>query len=118
LSILALLVSQLGSAASSGNAATEYDVAFATYFGGTNFDSIRDVCVDSQGNIIAVGGTSSPDFPTTPGAYCRTYNAGAAPGTPGSIGSGGTCDAFVAKFDPAGHLLWSTLSFYFSPFPF
>jgi hypothetical protein len=90
-------------------AAVQYDLAFATYLGGTNFDSIRDVCVDGQGNIIVVGGTSSPDFPTTPGAYCRIYNDGSAGGTPGSIGNGGSCDAFVAKFNSAGHLLWSTL---------
>jgi hypothetical protein len=90
-------------------AASKYDLDFATYFGGTNSDSIRDVCVDAQGNIIAVGGTSSPDFLTTAGAYCRVYNAGNVGGIPGSVGSGGPCDAFVAKFDPHGHLLWSTL---------
>lgn len=83
--------------------AIQYDVAFASYFGGTNFDSIRDVCVDAQSNIIAVGGTSSPDFPTTPGAWCRKLVGGGE-----SLGDAGSCDAFVAKFDASGHLLWST----------
>lgn len=82
----------------------EFDLAFATYFGGTNFDSIRDVCVESQGNIVAVGGTSSPEFPTTPGAFCRTFQAGGK-----ALGSGGPCRALVAKFDPRGRLLWSTM---------
>ena len=107
--LILIFVTFAAGLASMGKEETQYDLAFATYLGGGNFDAIRDVCVDRQGNIIVVGGTSSPDFPTTPRAYCRTYNAGNAGGTPGSIGSGGTCDAFVAKFDPAGHLLWSTL---------
>ena len=108
LRVLCVLVLQLVGAASLGMTATQYDLAFATYFGGANFDSIRDVCVDSQGNIIAAGGTSSTNFPTTPGAYNRTYNAGYTSGTPGSIGSFGPMDAFVAKFDSGGRLLWST----------
>jgi hypothetical protein len=85
-------------------AVDSYDPAFSTYIGGTRSDWIRDVCVDNQGNIIAVGGTQSPDFPTTPGAYCRTFHLGGR-----SLGSGGPCDVFVMKFSPDGQLLWSTL---------
>jgi hypothetical protein len=99
----------LGIAVPTSLAAESYQLAFATYFGGNNADTFRDVCVDSQGNIIAVGGTSSADFPTTAGAYCRNYNAGRARGMPGAIGSGGTCDAVVAEFDSSGQLIWSTM---------
>jgi len=42
---------------------------FATYLGGSAGENFRDVAVDQQGNIYVTGGTSSSDFPTTPGAY-------------------------------------------------
>ncbi len=74
-------------------------VAFATYLGGTGVDMARDVAVDAQGNTYVSGSTQSPDFPTTPGAYDRTYNSS------GQFLS----DAFVAKFGPSGNLIWSTL---------
>jgi uncharacterized repeat protein (TIGR01451 family) len=80
-----------------------YDLAFSTYFGGSNWEHARDVYVDDQGNVYMAGGTASPDFPTTPGAYDTTFNTG---GT--RVGSQGYCDAFVAKFDPTGSLIWST----------
>ena len=70
-------------------------LVFSTYIGGSRLDSIRDVTTDSEGNIYITGGTESPDFPTTPGAYDRTFN--------------GWHDVFVAKFDSSGKLLWSTL---------
>jgi len=85
--------------------ARKYDLVFSTYLGGTGTDTIRGVCADKQGNIIVAGGTTSPDFPTTANALSRTYNAGKM-GT--STGDFGPMDAFVSKFDSAGHLLWST----------
>ncbi len=68
---------------------------FSTYFGGSNGQDFRDVCVDSQGYIYVTGGTNSQDFPTTLGAYQETYS--------------GSTDIFVAKFSPDGQLVWSTL---------
>jgi hypothetical protein len=85
------------------SAANHFNLAFSTYICGMNGDYIRDVCVDNRGNIIAVGGTSSPDFPTTAGAYCRTYHAGGQ-----SLGDFGPMDVFVMKFSASGQLLWST----------
>jgi hypothetical protein len=73
-----------------------YTLTFSTYFGGGEWEHARDVCADAQGNVYMVGGTFSKDFPTTPGAYDRTYN-------------GGKCDGFIAKFSPEGRLLWYTL---------
>ncbi len=69
-------------------------LVFATYFGGELEDTLRDVAIDAQGNIYVTGGTESPDFPTTTGAYDRTFN--------------GWHDVYVAKFDPLGSLVWST----------
>ncbi len=82
----------------------DYALAWSTYFGGaSSWEQARDVCVDKDGNVLVVGGTASTNFPTTPGAYDRTFNAG---GT--ALGSFGPCDVFVAKFDPSGQLLWAT----------
>jgi hypothetical protein len=80
----------------SGSLAVQsYDLDFSTYLGGSDWEHARDVAADSQGNVYIVGGTASTDFPTTTGAYDRTFN-------------GGSCDAFVSKFDPNGNLTWST----------
>jgi hypothetical protein len=88
LDLLALLVSFAGPAAAS-------TPTFSTFFGGGLKDFIRDVRVAPDGSIVVVGGTESTDFPTTPGAYDRTFN--------------GTHDVIVVKFDAAGGLLWSTM---------
>ena len=81
-----------------------YELVFSTYFGGSSWEHARDVCVDNQGNVYMVGGTASADFPTTPGAYDRTFHSGGR-----ALGAAGQCDAFVVKFDASGKLLWSTL---------
>jgi len=71
-------------------------LVFSSYLGGTLGEQVRDVVIDSQGNIYAAGGTTSSNFPTTQGAYDRTHN--------------GTTDVFVVKLDPSGQqILWATL---------
>jgi hypothetical protein len=86
-----------------GTRAGGYDLNFSTYFGGSNWEHARDIFADNQGNVYVVGGTASSDFPTTPGAYDRTFNTS---GT--NIGPAGYCDAFVVKLNPDGSLNWST----------
>jgi len=83
-------------------AADAYDLTFSTYFGGSDWEHARDVAVDKSGNIYVVGGTASPDFPTTPGAYSQSQQTGGKQ-------EFGPCDVFIAKFAPDGTLLWSTL---------
>ena len=63
----------------------------ATYLGGSDIDSVRDVAVDAQGYVYVVGGTASPDFPATSSSYDNDFN--------------GTNDAYVAKFTPDGSAL-------------
>jgi uncharacterized protein (TIGR03437 family) len=66
-------------------------LVYATYLGGTAFDTAAAIAVDSSNNVY-VGGLASPDFPTTPGAYQ-------------SQGGG----AFAAKLNPTGTaLIYST----------
>jgi hypothetical protein len=71
-------------------------LVYSTYFGANGRDEIYDVAVDGSGQACIVGRTdTSPDFPTTPGAYDRTHN--------------GAIDAFVAKLSADGSaLVYST----------
>ena len=78
-------------------AAAPLELTFATYLGGRTggFTLIRDVVLDAQGNAYVTGGTASTDFPTTPGAYQRSFG-------------GGPMDVFVVKLNPRGQIVWST----------
>jgi hypothetical protein len=78
--------------ASTGNA-----LVYSTYLGGEGIDAGYDIAVNSGGNAYVTGYTdsSSPGFPTTPGAN-QTANAGYS-------------DAFVTKLSKAGNaLVYST----------
>lgn len=66
------------------------------FLGGSGNDHAGDVHVTADGATYVSGSTDSPDFPTTPDAYDRTFN-------------GGSSDAFVVKIAPSGdQFLWST----------
>ena len=59
----------------------------STFIGGSNnFEEIRAVAADVSGNIYVTGTTYSSNYPTTTGAYDRTYN-------------GGSTDIFVSKLN-------------------
>jgi hypothetical protein len=75
---------------------------FSTYIGGSALDEIRSIYLDTNDDIYFSGMTNNPDgsgdipFPTTPGAYDRTYN--------------GSKDAFIGKMSSDGTtLIYSTL---------
>lgn len=63
-------------------------IVYATYIGGSGYDSGADITVDSAGNAYVVGTTGSVDFPTTAGAF---QTAGHGPST-----------VFVVKLNPEG----------------
>lgn len=69
-----------------------------------SFMMVRDVEFDSAGSVFVTGGAFSSSFPTTAGAYDRTFGGGGS-----SLGSAGPADVFVMKFDRTGQLIWSTL---------
>jgi hypothetical protein len=81
---------------------------FCTYLGGTNGfwgDSIEGLALDeSTGEVIAVGLTDSPDFPTTPGAFQPTLGVSCSP----PFGCAGS-DAYVTRLNSTGTgLVFST----------
>jgi hypothetical protein len=84
-------------------AVTAQDIAFSGYLGGSGFETIRDVATDQFGNIYVTGGTTSPDFPVTAGAFQTIHNPGMPPDP-----SIATFDVFVTKYSPDGTILWST----------
>ena len=79
-------------------------VIHGTFFGGSRIDRIRDVTLDSHGNIVVVGGTFSEDFPIH-NAHQETYGGGELPPNEYLRFSG---DGFVAKFTSDYDLIWST----------
>ena len=81
----------LGKFSSSG------DLLWATYYGGSDAETIYGIACDNNSNIIAYGITFSNDGIATPGAFKTTRTAYA-----------GCTNAFIAKFDPNGLLTWAT----------
>jgi hypothetical protein len=51
-------------------------LAYSTFLGGTGFEFGEGIAVDGTGTTYLTGSTSSSDFPTTPGAFDRTFNGG------------------------------------------
>ncbi|MFP5436392.1 MAG: SBBP repeat-containing protein, partial [Bacteroidia bacterium] len=67
---------------------------WSTYYGGTGVDYAEDTTADSAGNIYLAGYTTS--------------TSGIASGGFQNSHSGGTRDAYLAKFDASGSRLWAT----------
>lgn len=62
----------------------------STYLGGEEYESGLALTLAPDGDVLLAGGTSSENFPTTSGAFDRSYNGGDA------YGHG---DVFVARLD-------------------
>jgi len=71
-------------------------LAYSTYLGGEENDSVEGVAVDAGGNAYVVGGTRSIGFPTTVTAY--------------QPAGGGDTDGFLVKLNSSGSsLLYGTM---------
>ena len=70
-------------------------LVYSTYLGGIYDEDGWGIAVDGGGNAYVTGRTLSDDFPTTDGAFDSWFN-------------GGWSDAFVAKLDATGALVYST----------
>lgn len=81
------------------SAAGRYRIAYATLFGGSQWDQPREIIPYPDGSVLIGGQTSSPDLPVTEGVVQPKY-AGEPPGT----GHGGLYmgDCFVARIGPRG----------------
>jgi len=67
---------------------------WSTLLGGDEEDGGCAIAIDAEGNACLTGWAYSDNFPTTPAAHDSSLD--------------GNNDAFVAKFDSDGGLLWST----------
>jgi hypothetical protein len=85
--------------------ATGSALLYSTYLGGASSEQSGAIAVDSSGAAVVTGATTSPDFPTTPGAAQRTFRHMVCSST-----SGMACShAYVARLNPAGSaLVYST----------
>ncbi len=78
-------------------------IVYAGFLGGSEDDAGNDIAVDAQGNVYIVGNTNSPEqsFPVQAGPSLRFRGGGACVfGLPCG-------DAFVAKLNPAGELVYA-----------
>lgn len=67
---------------------------WATYFGGSGAEQCYGITCDKSNNVYITGYTQSSTAISSTGAYQSTF--------------GGTSDAFLAKFNTIGSLLWAT----------
>ena len=81
-------------------------MVYSSVVGGSADDGLRGILVDEQGYVYASGGTGSADFPLVEPVYTE-YLGGQAPEQRWSWYGPG--DALVAKYDPEGRLIFSTL---------
>jgi len=72
------------------------DLVYSTFLGGNDDETGSGIALDGSGNAYITGRTYSTNFPTTAGAYQRTF--------------AGFRDIFAAKLNPTGStLVFSTL---------
>jgi hypothetical protein len=81
------------------SASAQNSIMWATYFGGPGAEYVNDyydkvIATDGAGNVYIAGFTDGITGVAS-GGFQSTYG-------------GGTFDAYLAKYDPSGNLLWST----------
>ncbi|MEO8041629.1 MAG: Ig-like domain-containing protein, partial [Acidobacteriota bacterium] len=85
---------------------TGSSIIFSTYLGGNNTDLGGSVAVNqTTGDAVFAGFASSPNFPTTPGAFKQRL----CDGTPGSCNGIFYSGSYVVKLTANGGIVYSTL---------
>lgn len=74
-------------------------VVYSTLLGGDSTNQVDAIAVDSSGSVVAGGTTTSPNFPTTPGAPITTFPIST---------FGRPAFGFVARLSPQGNQLVSS----------
>ncbi len=69
-------------------------VNWATYYGGSNYDYGNGITIDTSGNVLATGFTSSSSAIATVGAHQAIF--------------GGNYDVYIVKFNSNGIKQWAT----------
>jgi len=70
-------------------------ILWTTLYGAAGNDFLYDCCIDSAGNLYAVGKTASLTGLSEPSSHQVTYG-------------GGSFDGFIVKFNTLGNKIWST----------
>ncbi|MBO7133071.1 MAG: gliding motility-associated C-terminal domain-containing protein [Bacteroidales bacterium] len=79
---------------------------YATYLGGHNGQEMPHSLVATESNqLVIMGTTGSPDFPTTANVYDRTFNGGTSVTYDNVIGFHNGVDIFVSKLSEDGSQL-------------
>lgn len=73
-------------------------IIWASYLGGSKNDACYSIQIDRENNIYVAGGTSSLDFPTTPGVIHPTY-------------LGGVSDGFISLINENGNSILASTYF-------
>jgi hypothetical protein len=97
--------------------ATGSALIYSTFLGGADGDFGGDLDIDGEGNAYVVGGTLSPEFPTTPGAFDTIFPSGGSAGFVVKLNAFGSAivystflrggGASAIAVDPAGNA-WMT----------
>lgn len=76
------------------------DLVYSTYLGGNSAETGYGIAFDNAGDAYVVGSTTSPNYPTTPGAYQTIFGGGP---------TGGNQTVILSKLNSSGtNLLYST----------
>jgi hypothetical protein len=77
------------------------NIIYSTFIGTNEYDLAQTVALAPSGAVIVAGETASPSWPTTAGAFDRTYNCCA----PFGAGNFSIIDGWVARLSAGGNAL-------------
>ncbi|UOQ72622.1 DUF7948 domain-containing protein [Hymenobacter cellulosilyticus] len=79
--------------------------AYATYLGGDSTEAPHSLVVNPAGELVIMGASSSRNYPTTAGAYDRSFNGGPRVNNVNGLRYINGCDIIVSKLSADGSRL-------------